>query len=543
MVHVVRRDAIAKKADASQKVELTRTDFAKRGAILSADGKPLAQDDDTYVLNVGFREVPQSPAFFTDLSEASGIPAAEFLQLAAAGVSRRVWRNPIRPEQAEAILKVKREWRADGVSLDRTGERSYALGEAASGITGVFREGRPQGGLEARLDETLRGENGQTVGLVDRAGAFLPMRLDRASRSRQDGETLTLTIDSELQSVAATAIRDAVRKNKAENGVAIVMDPATGNLLAMANYPSLDPLATTSEHFDRGRQSDLNPNVMLRLEPGSTFKILTLAKALDAGKFSMGSHLYCSGQLGVGRRFIRCDAHHGTRAHGDVDAVKAISKSCNVAAATWARNVGYEAFTQYLRDLGLLQRPGIGLPGEVRGDFNFEEYNKPLQLANVGFGQSLTVTPVSLASAFSTIANGGVRMQPRLVARVGAKDTPVREAGRVLSAPSADAVMRAMEATIQNEGGTGYALRVPGYRLGGKTGTAQKVNQATGGMQGGGYIANFVGFVPAQKPRAVVLVMVNHPQAGVFYGGQVAGPVFREIAKATIRRLNIPPSE
>jgi cell division protein FtsI/penicillin-binding protein 2 len=192
----------------------------------------------------------------------------------------------------------------------------------------------------------------------------------------------------------------------------------------------------------------------------------------------------------------------------------------------------------FLEQLGLLEKTNIGLPGEVSGLFRRNEYAKELQLATLGFGQSLTCTPLALTSAFSILGNRGIRMQPRLVKRVGDREFPIREAGRVISEEAADQVALAMESVIESDAGTGKTLRIPGYRLGGKTGTAEKV-----GTERKGYVSNFIGYVPAQEPKAVILVMVNNPKAGGYYGSTVAGPVFVEVAKSVIRRFNIPPSE
>jgi cell division protein FtsI/penicillin-binding protein 2 len=543
-VNLWQSESILTQAQASGRYLQTQVERAKRGSILSADGRVLAKDDESAVLNVGFRDVPQSPAFFNDLGRAAGLSGAELLQLAERGQTRRVWRQTLSVSRVAAIQQVKTDWRANGVSLDRTGRRTYELGEAGGSVVGMFRGQTGLYGLERSFDSKLRGRDGKTIGLVDRMGTFLPMRLDSETQSKQDGKNLVLTLDSELQAIATEAVRRSVEQNKAENGVAVVMDPATGDIMAMANWPTIDPNLADSEGRSSKVQTDFNPNFMARWEPGSTFKILSLAKAVDEGKFSMGSTLYCSGKLAIGRKAIHCDDHGGgARAHQTIGPVDAIAKSCNVSAATWAMRVGQTKFRKYLDDLGLLKKTELGLPNEKPGLFNDEEYNKPLQLANVGFGQSLNTTPVALCGAFAMIANQGVRQEPRLVKQIGRESVSLRPGRRIVSKMTAEAVMRAMEATIESDGGTGRKLRIPGYSLGGKTGTAQKTNANTGRIEGGGYISNFVGFVPAHQPKAVVLVMVNDPKAGKFYGSEVAGPVFLDIARAVIRRLQIPPTD
>lgn len=538
-VQVFSRSSILDRGESSGRFVQTKIDLARRGGIYSIDGKPLAQQAEAATLGVTFKKVPQVAGFYVALSEASGIPASEFEFLAGQGITYREWRRTLTPDQVNRLAKVRQDWRADGLSISRGGAREYPLGSAAASIVGFLQDGEPRAGLESSLDKSLRGEDGKTVGMVDRQGAFLPMRLDGRTEKRQDGEAVVLTLDSVLQSQAATVIARAVREHRAKSGVAIIMDPKTGAILAMANAPSFDPLNPTAEVGEK-TSIGFNPATMAAWEPGSTFKLLTLARALETGKVTMGEHVNCGGSLQVwSNRVIRCDAHGGKRAHGSIDPTKAIAKSCNVSAALWARDIGHPDMVKYLDNIGLTERTTLGLPLEARGQFVRDEYAKGLQLATFGFGQSMTATPVALASAFSMLANGGVRMKPRLIESIGGVKKPVEKGVPILRPETCQDVLHAMEAVIETDAGTGKHLRIPGYRLGGKTGTAQKINPDTGTVEGGGYVANFVGYVPAQNPRVVILVMVDDPK-GQYYGGTVAGPVFNELAKASIRRLAIP---
>ncbi|HRK23154.1 MAG TPA: penicillin-binding protein 2, partial [Fimbriimonadaceae bacterium] len=406
-----------------------------------------------------------------------------------------------------------------------------------------LRDGAPQAGLEKAFDRDLEGKNGRTIGMVDKGGDFLPLRTDPDSTAKQDGKDIRLTIDSEIQLVAAAAVRTAVESNKADQGCAIVIEPETGNILAMANWPSFDPDRIGEPLKGGAKFSDANCSYMAVLEPGSTFKILTLALALDKQRVNFAEQIDCKGSLQVWpTKAIRCDAHGGRRAHGYIGPVDAIAKSCNVSAAAWAQRVGFEDFTQFLAESGLLEKTGIGLPAEAAGRYNTEEYAKGLQLATFGFGQSLTTSPLALCSAFSMLGNGGVRVKPRLIERIGDRALPVKPGGRLVSEETAASVMLAMEQVFESDHGTGHSLRIPGYRLAGKTGTAQKINPQTGTVEGGGYVSNFVGYVPAEKPKATILVMIDNPKMGKYYGATVAGPVFQDVAKAVIRRMSIPPS-
>lgn len=539
-LQVFDRGAVLDKARASKRFTLSRPDYAKRGTIFSADERPLAVDQDTYELSMNFRRVPKSDAFFVDLSRATGIPATDFSQLSLNGVDRKVWHENLSSSQRKAVQKVKTKWKADGVSVDPTGKRTYPLGPSAASVVGFMLDRSPKTGLERSLNSILNGKDGITVGLTDRLGYYLPMRIEGGSIPKIDGENVTLTIDSDLQQEAAAQVKAAVEKNVADNGVAVVMDPKTGDILAMACYPTFDPTGGDGMTLPDANKSTKNPAVQDRLEPGSMFKVLTVAKALDEDKVQMNSVINCGGALTVwAGRAIRCDSHHGNRAHGATDTEKAIAKSCNVSAATWALRVGYGPMVKYVEDLGLLKKSNVGLPFEANGLFNYNEYAKPLQLATLGFGQSISTTPICLASAFCMLANHGEQMKPRLIAKVGNKVIPPVSTGRRISVKAADETMDLMEAVVQDKSGTGYTLRIPGYRLAGKTGTAQRI----GGDNRGGYVSNFVGYVPAPNPKAMILVMINNPKGGAYYGASVAGPVFESLARSVIRRYHIPPNE
>ncbi|MBX7131497.1 MAG: penicillin-binding protein 2 [Fimbriimonadaceae bacterium] len=531
-VQVLDRATVLYQAEETRRYVVSRTELARRGTIYSADGKIVAQSEDAFVLGVDYSKAPHSPGFFMALGAAAGIAPTEISQPAAAGLKSRVWRQRMTSEQAAEVQAVKQSWRADGVSLHRDMRRLYPLSESMACVVGTVRDGNPLSGIELGENAVLEGRNGLQAGMVDRTGAWLPSRMSETKRSRQNGQSVTLTVDSVLQVEATQAVRQAVEKTKAERGVAIVMDPKTGSVRAMACWPTYDP---SGSNLQLGRYSDLNPAFQSIYEPGSTFKVLTLAKALDEGVVTPGSTVACGGTLKLNKYWaIHCDREHG--AHGTSGIERAIAKSCNVSAATWALKVGYNDMVHYVEDLGLLERPGTGMPGEVRGQFNYKEYAKPLQIAQVGFGQSLSSTPLALCSAYAMLANGGVRMHPRVLDEVGGVRQPIAKGETILKPETADRVLHLMESVIQSDEGTGSKLRIPGYRLAGKTGTAQKI----GGGKSGGHVASFVGFVPAQEPHAVILVMIDQPKGAQYYGGQVAGPVFRQLAQAVIRRDRIP---
>lgn len=573
-LQTVMRGSTIEAARRTQRYTLPQVDTAKRGTIYSTDGKVLAGDAPTSKLAILFTKVPNSDGFFVALSKATGIPASEFQaqallvreKLSSNGgkppkgfSTNRVWETPLGASQCDAVAQVKKDWRADGIALVNAGQRSYPLGQDAAGIVGLVRDKAALMGLELSANPILAGRNGEGEGMVDRQGRFLPTRIEPGATERKDGTPITLTLDSTLQSIAAQAIREAVKKHNADNGVAIVLDPATGDILAMANAPTFSPYE--ADGSDSSLKGDVggNASYMMALEPGSTFKVLTLAKGLDDGKVTMHDHFYCSGEMTVGKRVIHCDKHGGSRAHGALDPTLAIAKSCNLNAAVWAMKIGRQPMFDYIKSLGLLQRPKLGvpkefapkdpkhpgkviettlsLPKEARGLLRENEPAQQLQLATIGFGQSITTSPISLAGAFQMLANDGVRVPVRLVKRVGNKDMPVRPGVRIVRPETAQAVIGAMEAVFSNEHGTGRKLQIPGYLLAGKTGTAEKVGA------GHGYVSNFLGFVPAVHPRAEILVMVNNPKQQGYYGAEVAGPVFVKLAEGVIRRYGLRATE
>lgn len=535
-VQVVRRGDVLARARESKKFDLSVKDLAKRGRILCADGRPLAQDEDSYVLQMNFDKVPHSEGFFADLAAATDIPASEFRELALQDKGSRQWHTPLSTEQSEKVRAVKTTWRANGLDVTHSGLRSYPLAEAGAAVIGSIKDKEPLSGLELSQNAALAGKDGVTVGMTDRTGAFLPMRLDKKSSiPKTDGVDVQTTLDYDLQQAASKAIQVAVEKNKADQGVAIMMDPKTGDILAMACWPTFDPTVEGGKGVGMNEVRDLNTATQAVLEPGSMFKVLTLAKALDTGAVQTNQHFHCSGSETVGRKTFSCDKHE---VHGDINITDAIAESCNVSASRWSRAVGYGGFTSYIEELGLLERPGIGMPHEVRGMFNYGDPAKNLQLALVGFGQAINVCPISLAAAFTMIGNDGKLMFPRLISRVGTKEFPPEVASQTIKPETAKTVLQCMEAVIESDEGTGKGLRIAGYRMAGKTGTAQRK-----GKNKTGHVSNFIGFLPAQNPKVEILVMVDNPKAGAFYGAAVAGPVFEDLAKAAIRRYAIPPND
>lgn len=540
------RDAILAKAAEADRLWSEDVVQAGRGEIISADGRLLAQTVDAMVLGINPKSgnVPDNPAFWAELGNAAGASGAELRDYALRGGPANDFDILLTREQARAVAAVRRKYGADGVWTRAIERREYPLGKYAAPIVGFLdASGKGHAGMEQSMAELLSGKDGQVKGVTDDTGHFLPW-LDQGSKDAVAGANIELTIDADLQVAAMNALAAACEKHKASNGTAIVMDPKTGDVLALATWPTFDPDRVAEARRDakaKGVASpELNPATQLIFEPGSTFKVFTLALGLDTGAIDLATTMHCTGTKAFSKTPMSCAGDHGGRSHGTVNPAKCMEVSCNLAAATWAVQMGFDPVTDMMKRLGFFELQKMGLPGERKGSINWEDYNKTVQTANLGFGQAMGVTPIGLASAFTVFANDGVRTYPRLVKKVDGKEQPVRYSERVYSAEVSREVLHLMDAVVQGERGTGKRLRIPGYRLAGKTGTAQKLGSSK--LPGSQYVSNFIGYVPAQDPKAVVLVMINEPQQGGYYGGVVAGPVFKDIAAKLLKDLRIPPS-
>lgn len=502
---------------------------SQRGSIISADGQILAYSEPAYEFSLTYSRLPQSPGFYLALSRATGIPETELRDPALSGSRNRTWRAFLTPEQRGEINRLKRDFKADGISMKSDFARRYPFAELFGCVIGRFDPGGNSSGMELVQDGVL---SGTQVDLKGSSNVGFRLASTIENQRNNVGHSIQLTIDSSLQSVAVNELRIAVERHKAASGSAVVIDPNTGDILALANWPSYDP------NGDPAAGIDLVDAYMGRYEPGSTFKLLTLAKAIDAGVAKRTDVLDVSRGVSRNGKTIFSGNHLTGSIRSHMSTEVAIAKSCNASAATWALRVGYDGMVDLLRDTNLLEAPGLGLPAETKGEFNFNEYAKELQIATLGFGQSFTASPVAMASAFSIIASGGVYRQPRLVASVDGEPVPMKEPKRVISAYAANEVLSLSESVIEGEG-TGREYRLPGVRMGGKTGTAQK-RGASGVVGEGGYVANFVGYLPSDKPKFVIYVMIDSPSAGEYYGGPVAGPVFLALAKAAMARFDVP---
>ena len=434
-----------------------------------------------------------------------------------------------------------------GIGFIAEQKRLYPYAELAGQTLGFVRDDHLGGaGIELACDAVLSGRDGYLVAEVDGSSK---RRVIPGRRLRQvdavSGRDVYLTLDVRIQEMAEMALRDAVQRYQAAGGSAIVIDPMTGDVLALANCPAMDP----NRYRESAPQRWRNPAVTCVYEPGSTFKLVAACAALEHTNLTPESPaVCCTGSKAVGRRTIHCVLHGGSRAHGSLTLRGVVVKSCNIGAATLAAAVGKRHFYDTLRALGFTQRTGIGLPAEATGAVPAPELWRDIRLANLGFGQGITVTPLQLMAAYGAIAAGGVLPPLHIIDRIGNGAAPPRGGARpfaptqrrghrAISARTARIMMDILRDVVTE--GTGKAAQVDGFTVAGKTGTAQKPTPEMG-YASGRYVGSFVGFAPAEDPRIAILVIIDEPR-GSHYGGVVAAPVFAEIARRGLAYLGLPP--
>jgi cell division protein FtsI (penicillin-binding protein 3) len=445
--------------------------------------------------------------------------------------SRFVWaKRRVSPAEAGAVRRLA----IPGVSLVAENRRYYpklTLAGQLLGVTGD--EGSGLDGVELALDDLLRGEPTRVPSLRDGAGRLALQDAPGSARGRE-GARVELTIDQGLQLATERALADAVQAGKALSGVAVALDPATGEVLAMASHPPVNP---NSPH---GGPEYRNRAVTDAFEPGSTVKTFTIAGALERGVLKPSDPIDCTSGYTVGGHVI-----HDHKPFGWMGPAKVLAASSNVGAARIGALLGKQGLSEVLASFGFGAPAGIDLPGERHGQLPFPRAD--ITLATQSFGQGLTATPLQVVLAMGAIANGGTLMKPLLVKRVldpadgsvldQAVPTPVR---RVVSAATAATMARWLTGVVEDPDGTGKRARSDGWRVAGKTGTAQKTDPVSGGYSADRHFSSFVGFAPAESPRVVIGVFIDEPK-GEIYGGEVAAPPFREIAEYALKMLGVPP--
>lgn len=423
-----------------------------------------------------------------------------------------------------------------GVGFVKENKRFYPNSELAShvvGFSGV--DGSGLSGIELTHDGEIRGKTEFIRAERDALGKrTLPK--DFGFEDSLAGSSIVLTIDKTIQYSAEKELAEAVKKSGAKGGTAIVMAPKTGEVLAMANYPQFNPNDLSSS----SQEAMKNKAIVDTYEPGSTFKTFVIAAALEEGTVRPDDKFFCeNGSMDLAGKVI-----HDTHKHGTLTIKEILKFSSNIGAAKIAMALGKEKYYHYLNAFGFGEPTKIELNGEAAGQVRSLNNWSKLDLANVSFGQGISVTPLQLVTAFSVIANGGYLMKPYLVKEVLDRDGKVIKRNqpqivrKVVSGEAASKVTEMLRGVV-SDGGTGTAAAMDGYDVAGKTGTAQKVAENSRGYARGKHVASFIGFVPTETPELAILVIIDEP-VGVQYGGVVAAPVFKAIAESSLRYLNTP---
>jgi cell division protein FtsI/penicillin-binding protein 2 len=423
-----------------------------------------------------------------------------------------------------AILK-----RAGIVGLGFTSEeqRVYPLGHVAAQVVGYAgTDNHGLAGLELGLDKELAGKPGSETVIRDPSGQAIDVLHSTEARAGQD---VTLTIDNRIQGQAEAVLRKTIDRWHAKGASAVVLDPRTGSVLAMAVERGYD--ANLFPIVPRDRQR--NRTITDTYEPGSTFKIVTVSAVLAEGLVTPRSAFTLPYEIHVADRVIR-DAHPRGTERLTVDQI--LSYSSNVGTITLAQLLGTERLSEWISRFGFGHKTGIDFPGETQGIVPPLERWSGSTIGTLPIGHGIAITPVQMAAAYGTVANGGVWRRPHLVERMGS-DRPAKSSRRVLTPRVAHQVLRMMEDVVIE--GTGQEAQLPGYKVAGKTGTAAKPDP-DGGYSKSRYVASFVGMVPASSPRLVIVVTVDEPAAAI-WGGVVAAPAFQQIAGFDLQLLNIPP--
>ncbi len=426
-----------------------------------------------------------------------------------------------------------------GLSIDGEGKRYYPGRELLGPVLGfVAPDGEGKDGLELSLNEDLRGHVEEVHGLRDRAGRLI-FSEGATNEQALAGHDVELAIDEGIQHVAERELDVAQRTYETKGAMLVVMDPATGEILALASTPGYNP----NDYGDAEVEARRNRVVTDRFEPGSVMKVFTLSAALAAGSLKPTEQIYCE----KGTYKLANVTIHDTHQSEWLAPTQILAKSSNIGTLKIALNMGEPALYSAYRRFGFGEPTGLPLPGEAAGVLRPK--GRPwfeVETANASFGQGISVTTVQLAVAMSAIANGGKLMEPVLVRKiVDGRGNVVREwpphVRREVVPPHVAKMMAEMLTAVVEEGGTGVEAAMNGYRVAGKTATAQKADPATGKYSEDKYTASFVGFVPADKPRLVVAVVLDEPMIGR-YGGDLAGPVFRRVAESSLRYLGVPPN-
>ncbi len=521
---------------------------ARRGDIVDTNGRLLAQSVTSFILTARPRDVRNVQALADVLERELGLNGEKVAaKLSGSKAASVTLARQVSREDADRLRAIRQDAENPdsdaliGITFDEDASRWYPMGSLLAQVLGLCNvDGEGQSGLELKYDDILAGKPGRIVTEVDARARTLPDGVTLYIPAEQ-GNTLRLTIDRDVQAAVERAVRECAQVNEALSVQAIAMDVNTGAVLAMAMYPTYDPQNPPREDLEK-----LNELMRLTVlsdvyEPGSTFKMLTAAAAIDCGATNPQEGFYCSGKITVDGSTVRCWG----APHGAETMARALENSCNPVFTQIALRLGSERFYQYLHAFGLGSRTGIDLYGEAAGILIGQSRVKNVDLARIGFGQSVAVTPIQMITAACAVVNGGRLMKPYLVEAIedseGAvisKTSPTVVATPISAATSAT-MRRLLYGVVENGGGKN--AKISGWSVGGKTGTAQIYKN--GRIESNLHIGSFVGFAPAENPKVALLVTVNEAQVKPDYGGTTAAPFAAQIFSEILPLLGVPKTD
>ena len=516
---------------------------ATRGLILDARGKVLASNRTVCTVSVIHSQIRDPEKIIRILAEKLGMKEEDVRKRVEKISSIERIKTNVDKSTGDAI----RECRLDGVKVDEDYKRYYPYGSLASRVLG-FTGGDNQGiiGLEVKYDEILKGKPGKILTTTDARGIELDS-LGERRKEPEEGKSLWLSLDINIQKYAQQEALKVMEEKQAERVSILIMNPQNGEIYACVNVPEFDlndpfTLNTsrdTAEMTEEQKQERLNqmwrnPCLNDTYEPGSTFKIITMAAGLEEGVVSVDDRFYCPGYILVKDRRIHCAKRTG---HGSQNFVEGAQNSCNPVFIQVGLRLGVDRYYRYFRKFGLLTKTGVDLPGEAGTIMHQEKNMGEVELATVSFGQSFQITPIQLAVTVSSLINGGRRVTPHFGTAVSDREQtraeelvyPVKEG--IVSSETSGQIREILEKVVSL--GSGKNAGIQGYHIGGKTATSQTLPRSSCR-----YISSFLGFAPAENPQVLGLCIIHDPK-GVYYGGTVAAPVIRSIFENILPYLGI----
>ena len=526
---------------ASQQTRNT-TLSATRGKILDSTGVVLARNATAYKVVIWPSSIKddEKERVAKELSSLLDMDYAKVLEKVNANKQEIVLARQVERETVDKIESMKL---GIGVGTAIDTKRYYSSGSLFSQLLGFTNiDGEGQAGLEQKYEKYLAGKNGRMVTETDGKQNPLPYGVQEIIEAT-DGCDLILTTDAVMQSALEKACKEALEVNKAASVQGVIMDCTTGEIKAMTTQPDFDPNSPPRNDMALLNSLMRNRVVTDSYEPGSTFKLITLSAALDSHTVNTGTGFYCDGGCTVNGERIKCWRSGG---HGSQTLYKAVQNSCNPSFVKMALSMGTETFYDYIYSFGFGSSTGSGITGESAGIVTHQKYITENTLSRIGFGHSIAVTPLQLVTAVSAAVNGGKLMQPYVVDSIVAPDGTVvlknepKVVRRVISEETS-ALVRDIGESVVSEG-SGKNAAIPGYRIGGKTGTAQKYG-ADGKIAQGKLIASFIGFAPADEPKYVCLILVDEPQVGTIFGSTVAAPFVKQVMEEVLRYAGYLPEQ